>query len=267
MTGWICTRPFPIRRAAAARRIVQAVSRAGHRRVAGCGLNHLGPDGNYLAQYVPISPIAIDPIGAGDQLRWAAQRSGVRRLRFVIDNALMCCGLWDSTACASTRSTPFSVSDAVHVLEELAIAVRELGAKLGRSFVLIAESDLNDPRLVWPASRAATSGCALGDDLHHAVHRFFTGETDGYYADFRGPRRCGRGPPRGYGTRGSIAYPRGGTAGRPRGWVRIDRGDARRITIRSAIAHRESAMSCAGCAAAQRRSPALTVLSPFVPLL
>ena len=41
-------------------------------------------------------------------------------------------------------------TSAVHLLEHLAAAVRALEARRGRNLVLIAESDLNDPRVVRP---------------------------------------------------------------------------------------------------------------------
>jgi maltooligosyltrehalose trehalohydrolase len=67
------------------------------------------------------------------------------------------------------------------VLEELATAVDHLDDRK----LLIAESDLNDPRLI--RSRAAGGYGLHGqwvDDLHHAIHALVTGERDGYYADF-----------------------------------------------------------------------------------
>jgi maltooligosyltrehalose trehalohydrolase len=73
----------------------------------------------------------------------------------------------------------------VHFLEQLAAEVEQLQAQLGRHLVLIAESDLNDPRLVRPR---AVGGYGLdaqwSDDFHHALHAVLTGERSGYYADF-----------------------------------------------------------------------------------
>ncbi|MET9973361.1 DUF3459 domain-containing protein, partial [Streptomyces sp. NPDC006356] len=68
---------------------------------------------------------------------------------------------------------------------ELSTAVDTLAADLGRPLSLIAESDLNDPRLI--AARAE-GGLGLhaqwNDDFHHTVHTALTGESQGYYADF-----------------------------------------------------------------------------------
>jgi maltooligosyltrehalose trehalohydrolase len=74
---------------------------------------------------------------------------------------------------------------AVHILEKLAAEARVLETQTGRNYDLIAESDLNDPRLV----RDVTVGgygldAAWSDDFHHALHALLTGESAGYYQDF-----------------------------------------------------------------------------------
>ncbi|MBW3670943.1 MAG: DUF3459 domain-containing protein, partial [Acidobacteria bacterium] len=74
---------------------------------------------------------------------------------------------------------------AIHILEEFAVETDRCAAELGKPLFLIAESDLNNPRLIAPRS-AGGYGLAgqWSDDFHHAVHSLLTGETDGYYADF-----------------------------------------------------------------------------------
>jgi maltooligosyltrehalose trehalohydrolase len=78
----------------------------------------------------------------------------------------------------------------VHILEELAAEADALAAAAGRSIMLIAETDLNNPRLITPRE---AGGYGLtgqwNDDFHHAVHAAVTGERQGYYADF-GSMEC-----------------------------------------------------------------------------
>ena len=51
--------------------------------------------------------------------------------------------------------------------------------------VLIAESDLNDPRIVRsPRQGGYGINAQWNEDFHHALHAFLTGEQDGYYQDF-----------------------------------------------------------------------------------
>jgi maltooligosyltrehalose trehalohydrolase len=76
-------------------------------------------------------------------------------------------------------------TSATHFLEQLAAEVNALQAASGRHLVLIAESDLTDPRVV----RSVESGgygidAQWSDDFHHALHAALTGERSGYYADF-----------------------------------------------------------------------------------
>ena len=73
----------------------------------------------------------------------------------------------------------------MHLLEEMAIEVAALSAHLRRPLTLIAESDLNDPRLITPREAGGYGlDAQWSDDFHHAVHVALTRETDGYYADF-----------------------------------------------------------------------------------
>jgi maltooligosyltrehalose trehalohydrolase len=76
-------------------------------------------------------------------------------------------------------------TSATHFLEQLACEVRDLEGQTGRHLSLIAESDLNDPRVVWPREIGGYGIQAQwSDDFHHALHTVLTGERDGYYADF-----------------------------------------------------------------------------------
>ena len=147
--------------------------------------NHLGPDGNYLASF---GPYFTDRVKTpwGEAINFDGPHSdGVRS--FVIDNALMWLEDYGFDGLRLDAVHAIFSFEAVHVLEELAVAVRTLGDKLNRSLVLIAESDLNDPRLVHDSVRGGYGLTAhWADDFHHAVHRYLTGETAGYYADFHG---------------------------------------------------------------------------------
>jgi maltooligosyltrehalose trehalohydrolase len=70
-------------------------------------------------------------------------------------------------------------------LEELGERVSALEAQLGRSLFLVAESDLNDPRIVRTRdAHGFGMDAQWSDDLHHALHASLTGESSGYYSDF-----------------------------------------------------------------------------------
>src|ERR1700683_3121102 len=70
-------------------------------------------------------------------------------------------------------------------MEQLATEVRALEAHTGRSYIVIAESDLNDPRLVTATEAGGYSlDAQWSDDFHHALFAVLTGDRGGYYADF-----------------------------------------------------------------------------------
>ncbi|WP_051713095.1 malto-oligosyltrehalose trehalohydrolase [Spirillospora albida] len=145
--------------------------------------NHLGPDGNRLGSYGPYFTRAYNTPW-GDAVNFDHEGSDEVRA-FVVRNALM--WLRDYHVDGLRLDAVHAIADhgAVHVLEELAEAVQGLSAHLGRELFLIAESDLNDPRLVT-AREAGGYGldAQWSDDFHHALHAALTGERQGYYCDF-----------------------------------------------------------------------------------
>jgi maltooligosyltrehalose trehalohydrolase len=145
--------------------------------------NHLGPSGNYLALYGPyFTDRYRTPWGAAVNLDGAGSDE-VRR--FVCDNARMWLADYHLDGLRIDAVHAMLDRSAIHVLEELAEGTRDLAAHLGRPLALVAESDLNDPRLVRPP---AVGGYGLdaqwNEDFHHALHALLTGERTGYYADF-----------------------------------------------------------------------------------
>jgi len=145
--------------------------------------NHLGPTGNYLPQFGPYftdqystpwgSAVNLDSKGSDDARR------------FFIDNALMWLRDYHIDGLRLDAIHAFQDDSAVHFLEQLSLEVEELSAHLGRYLFLIAESDLNDPRVI--RSRDAHGfgmDAQWSDDFHHALFSLMTGQMDGYMADF-----------------------------------------------------------------------------------
>ena len=145
--------------------------------------NHLGPAGNYLHEFGPyFTDRYSTPWGQAVNLDGSGS-DGVRA--HIIENAVMWIRDFHIDGLRLDAVHAFLDTSATHILEELAAAVHGEGERLERGVAVIAESDLNDPRLV----RAVDSGglgldAAWSDDFHHAVHAGLTGERDGYYADF-----------------------------------------------------------------------------------
>jgi maltooligosyltrehalose trehalohydrolase len=145
--------------------------------------NHLGPSGNYLPMFGPYftdthhtpwgAAVNLDAPGS-DEVRAYLIGSALAWLRdYRLDGLRLDAvhALWDTRAC--------------HFLEELSAAVDALAAEVERPLFLIAESDLNDPRLISPREEHGLGLHAQwNDDFHHALHTALTGESQGYYADF-----------------------------------------------------------------------------------
>jgi maltooligosyltrehalose trehalohydrolase len=145
--------------------------------------NHLGPEGNYLSEFGPYfstkyktpwgPAINYDQAGC-DEVR-----------RFVVNNALY----W-----IVEHHVDGLRLDAIHgildfsprnILAELAEAVHGMERALARELHVIAESDLNDPKITLPREQGGYElDAQWSDDLHHSVHAILTGERFGYYQDF-----------------------------------------------------------------------------------
>ncbi len=145
--------------------------------------NHLGPSGNYLGQFGPyFTQRYSTPWGEAVNLD-GPDSLEVRRL--FIDNALMWLRDYHMDGLRIDAIHAFVDTSAVHFLEQLAAEVRDLEVELGRNLVLIAESDLNDPRVVRaPEVGGYGIDAQWNEDFHHALHTVLTRERGGYYQDF-----------------------------------------------------------------------------------
>lgn len=167
------------------RRFVDAAHQRGLGVILDVVYNHLGPEGNYLAEFGPwFNPDHQTPWGPAVNL----DGDGSRQVR---DHLLANARYWlvdigvdglrlDAVHALADDSHP-------HFLAELSRNVEAWQDEAGRPLTLIAESDLNQPDTVSPiGSTPGARGMDMqwDDDVHHGLHAFFTGETDGYYCDF-----------------------------------------------------------------------------------
>ena len=145
--------------------------------------NHLGPAGNYLAEFGPY-------FSERHETNWGAAVNfdgpGSDEVRsFVIDNAIM--WLRDYHADGLRLDAVHAIVDdsARHVLEELSADVDALATSTRRPLFLVAETDRNDPRFVRDRGAGGFGlDAAWADEWHHALHAVMTGERSGYYEDF-----------------------------------------------------------------------------------
>jgi len=144
--------------------------------------NHLGPSGAYLPRFGPF----LKPGRStwGELVNLDGPGSGPVR-RHILDSALMWLHEFHVDGLRLDAVHALVDVGATHLLEQLAIEVDALSAHLRRPLTLIAESDLNDPRLIRSRDAGGYGLTAQwDDDIHHALHALLTGERQGYYADF-----------------------------------------------------------------------------------
>jgi maltooligosyltrehalose trehalohydrolase len=229
--------------------------------------NHLGPSGNYLGRF---GPYFTDHYRTpwGDAVNYDGRGSDEVR-RFVIDNAVG----WvrDYHVDALRLDAVHAIYDfgAQHLLEELTREVHAAGAALGKHVDVIAESDLNDPRLL-NATQAGGYGldAQWSDDFHHALHSVLTGERHGYYEDFGSIAELARVMERGYAYDGRYSPHRGRRHGRRP----VDLDGTRFVVFlqnHDQVGNRARGERIAHLVspARARVGAALLLTSPFVPML
>ena len=165
------------------KRLVDACHQEGIAVVLDVVYNHFGPEGNYMSLFAPyFTETYRTPWGSAINFD-DAESHHVRN--FFIQNALY--WLRDHHIDALRLDAVHAIYDlgAKHFLEELAENVAELSKQQGRKVYLIAESDLNDVRIVRPPELGGYGlDAQWSDDFHHALHALLTGDNIGYYQDF-----------------------------------------------------------------------------------
>ncbi|NJW53237.1 malto-oligosyltrehalose trehalohydrolase [Salinimicrobium sp. CDJ15-91] len=145
--------------------------------------NHLGPEGNYISEF---GPYFTDKYHTpwGSAINFDDDYADAVRNHF-IQNALMWLEEYHFDGLRLDAIHEIIDRGARHFLKELSEETDLLEQKTNRNYVLIAESDLNDTRIIADYEKG---GYGLEgqwvDDFHHAVHTILTGENSGYYSDF-----------------------------------------------------------------------------------
>lgn len=146
--------------------------------------NHFGPVGNYTCKFGNYTTDKHHtPWGSAINFEEAGSDE-VRR--YFVDNALMWMRDFHIDGLRLDAVHEFMDRSAIHIMEQLSAEVEVLSTTVGRRLVLIAESDLNDPKIVRPReARGYGMDAQWSDDFHHALFTLLhVDEGKGYYDDF-----------------------------------------------------------------------------------
>ncbi len=249
------------------KRLVDALHGAGIAAILDVVYNHLGPSGNYLAMFGPYFTGSVQTPW-GDAVNFSGPASNEVR-RFFLDNAVMWLRDFHFDGLRLDAVHALVDTSATHFLEELAVRVEELERELARHLVLIAESDLNDPRIVRSRDVGGYGLTAQwSDDLHHAVHSVITGERDGYYADFGCMSHLAKALEHGFVYDGCYSVFRGRPHGRPPEGVPKSRLLGY-LQTHDQVGNRATGERISMLAPLERvkAGAALVLTSPFVPMI
>jgi maltooligosyltrehalose trehalohydrolase len=230
--------------------------------------NHFGPSGNYTGKFGPyVTDSHHTPWGGAVNLEDAGSTE-VRR--FFLDNALMWLRDYHIDGLRLDAVHAFVDRSAIHFLEQLSSEVEALEAELGRRLVLIAESDLNDPRIVTPREAGGLGiDAQWSDDFHHALFAVLCPEArGGYYTDFGSLAQLAKALERTFVYDGIYSSYRRRIHGRPTGELSQHRFLGY-IQTHDQVANRALGDRISHIAGLERAkiAAAIVLLSPFVPML
>ena len=188
----------------ALKRLIDAAHQRGLAVILDVVYNHLGPEGNYLREYGPYFTDRYKTAW-GQALNFDGPHSDDVRW-FFIHNAMMWIDEFHVDALRVDAVHAIVDHSAEPFLQDLTTAVRETG----RRIYAIAESDLNDPRVITPKDRSGLGfDSQWSDDLHHALHALLTGEKAGYYIGYGAASDLARAMATGYLYAGQYSQYRG----------------------------------------------------------
>ena len=145
--------------------------------------NHFGPEGNYLGEFGRyFNDRYKTPWGAAVNY----DGHGCDPVRdYVLDNVRMWLEEFHFDGLRVDAVHAIFDLSARHILRAIAETAGDAGSRRGWPASVIGESDLNDPRVLYPHDRGGYGlDAQWSDDFHHAAHAFLTGERAGYYVDF-----------------------------------------------------------------------------------
>jgi maltooligosyltrehalose trehalohydrolase len=229
--------------------------------------NHLGPEGNYFAEFGPYFTRKYSTAW-GEAINFDGPESREVR-RFFIANALRWISEFHIDALRLDAVHAIYDESAEHFLKELAIAVHQRACANGRPAFVIAESNSNIPRLTMTRDEGGDGlDAQWNDDFHYALHARLTGERESHYTDFGAPGQITKALTEGFVLTGQFSNYRMRTVGES-----SHRTPAERLLVflqnHDQAGNRPGGERFGHLVDLERRklAAAVLLLSPYVPLL
>ena len=145
--------------------------------------NHLGPEGNYFSQFGPYFTKRYHTPW-GDAINFDdAWSDGVRE--YFSNNIIYWLEHYHIDALRCDAIHAIFDFGAIHFWEQAHQKVKQLEDKIGRRFYLIAESDLNNPKVIKNPEQGGYGFDAQWlDDFHHALYILINPSDKQRYFDF-----------------------------------------------------------------------------------
>ncbi|MFY4730904.1 malto-oligosyltrehalose trehalohydrolase, partial [Nitrospira sp. BLG_2] len=248
-------------------RLVDACHRHGLAAFLDVVYNHIGPEGGYLGEFGPyFTEHYRTPWGAAVNYD---DRGSDEVRAFVCNNARMWIRDYHFDGLRLDAVHAMYDLGARHILRDIKEAAEAASKGRGYAAHIVAESDLNDVRVLLPPERGGYGlNAQWSDDFHHAVHTCLTGEQQGYYVDYGRPEQLVKSLTDTFVLDGSYSHSRdrrhgGDNAGLP--------GDRFVVCVQNhdQIGNRAAGdrLSTLLSPPAQRLAASLLLLAPYLPLL
>jgi len=165
------------------KQLINACHRKGLAVILDSVYNHLGPEGNYLAEFGHyFTEKYRTPWGGALNFDGPYSDSVVE---YFLSNAMYWINEFHVDALRLDAVDWIFDQTPKHFLQRLSEELHGHRESLGRNIYFFAENDTNDARLINPPSIGGYGIDAQWcDNFHHALRTLLTGETTGYYEDF-----------------------------------------------------------------------------------
>ena len=167
-----------------ARRFVDEAHRLGLAVILDVVYNHLGPDGNYLAQFSEHYFTDRHKNEWGTALNFDGRHAPPVR-EFFLANARYWVEEFHLDGLRLDATQSIKDDSREHLLAALTREVR--AAARGRETIVVGENEPQEARMVLPYARGGFGLDGLwNDDFHHSAMVALTGRSEAYYSDYRG---------------------------------------------------------------------------------